>query len=396
MFNFKKDDKVLYCVATGKIKRRKLKYIWEGPYIVQTVLDNGNICIVNDDKSFIQIVNGNKLRPYGVNKFTRGDPFVEQVEDILREVESTTEEYWPNVADDYRIELTPKGKGFLPERNSEGEEIPFNQGEKIGNRARRWREAKQAKETLLLETSQYRIEVPPISKNLSKYPRERNPLERPKKGKKRMDDVRRMYKMEASKVFYAWKDYALSLERMRPFSAYNPKGKEMLSNQDLCYGNGLKRSKVARVSKRESLWEKYYYGIGEPSTSRYPDVDLYNISVINMSEEHASDVDTIEENMQHVPINIMNGSRKDINCYSISILREEDQPDDVNVMMGESVPDTHPDGCNSSGINIEGTKKGIITIHDGRIQRQWIEPKDYLKFINHPEIMANTGYHGNG
>ncbi|KAL3701750.1 hypothetical protein R1sor_019772 [Riccia sorocarpa] len=68
MFNFKKDDKVLHCVATGTIKRRKLKYIWEGPYTVLEVQGNGNICIESEDKSHIRIVNGNKLRPYGVNK----------------------------------------------------------------------------------------------------------------------------------------------------------------------------------------------------------------------------------------------------------------------------------------------------------------------------------------
>ncbi|KAL3699575.1 hypothetical protein R1sor_017597 [Riccia sorocarpa] len=181
MFNFKKDDKVLYCVATGKIKRRKLKYIWEGPYIVQTVLDNGNICIVNDDKSFIQIVNGNKLRPYGVNKFARGDPFVEQVEDILRNIESTAEEYYPEVADDYRIELTPK----------------------------------------------------------------------------------------------------------------------------------------------------------------------------DMSEEHASDDDTKKGITQHVHIKLMNRNGKDVNCYSISILPEEAQPDDVNVMPWEQLPD----GCNSSDMDNEARKE---------------------------------------
>ncbi|KAL3685682.1 hypothetical protein R1sor_003704 [Riccia sorocarpa] len=89
MFNFKKDDKVLHCVTTGKIKRRKLKYIWEGPYTVLEVLGNGNICIESDDKSYIRIVNGNKLRPYGVNKFARGDPFVEQVEDMIRDLDHT-------------------------------------------------------------------------------------------------------------------------------------------------------------------------------------------------------------------------------------------------------------------------------------------------------------------
>ncbi|KAL3691076.1 hypothetical protein R1sor_004727 [Riccia sorocarpa] len=276
MFNFKKDDKVLYCVATGKIKRRKLKYIWEGPYIVQTVLDNGNICIVNDDKSFIQIVNGNKLRPYGVNKFARGDPFVEQVEDILRDMEATAEEYYPDVADDYRIELTPK------ERNLEGEEIRSNKNEIIGNRARRWREAKQAKQTFLLEKSRYRIGAPTTSKYLNKYPEERNPLEwkKPKDEKRRMNDVRRMYRRKASKALYAWKDYALSLERMRHSFTYNPKGKEKVSNQDVYYDNVL--SKETSEARRKSLWEKYYYGTGEPSTSGYPDVDLYSISLTDL------------------------------------------------------------------------------------------------------------------
>ncbi|KAL3697281.1 hypothetical protein R1sor_011357 [Riccia sorocarpa] len=349
-------------------------------------------------------------------------------------MEATTEEYYPDVADDYRIELIPKGKyavkcysmmqeernpktgmprieefeglkkwklskvfypwkdytmGFLPERNSEGEEIPFNQGEKISNRARRWREAKHAKQKFLLEKNMYRIEVPPTSKYLNRYPGEKTPLEwkQPKEGKRIMNDRRRVYKKEASKVFYAWKDYALSLERTRYPFTYNPaKGKKKVSNQDSCYDNGLQRSKETRVSNRRSLWEKYYYGTGEPSASLYPDVDLYNISVIDMSEEHASDDDTLEGIMQHVPIKLMNRNGEDVNGYSIRILPETDQPDDVNVMMGECAPERHPDGCYSSGINIEGTRSGTITIHDARIQRKWIQQRDYRKFINHKEF----------
>ncbi|KAL3685779.1 hypothetical protein R1sor_003801 [Riccia sorocarpa] len=145
-------------------------------------------------------------------------------------MEATTEEYYPDVTDDYRIELIPKGKyavkcysmmqeernpktglpriegserlkkwkfskvfypwkdytmGFLPERTSEGEEIPFNLGEKISNRARRWREAKQAKQKILLKNNEYRIGVPPTNKYLNRYPGEKTPLEwkQPKKDK---------------------------------------------------------------------------------------------------------------------------------------------------------------------------------------------------------------------
>ncbi|KAL3680880.1 hypothetical protein R1sor_023836 [Riccia sorocarpa] len=306
----------------------------------------------------------------------RGDPFVEQVEDILRDMESTTKEYYPEVADDYRIELTPK----------EGEEIPFNQGEKISNRARRWREAKQAKQKFLLEKNKYRIGVPPTNNYLNRYPGEKNPLEwkQPKEGKRRMNDVRRMYKKETYKVFYAWKDYALSLERMRYPFTYNPeKGKKKVSNQDSCYDNGLQRSKETRVSNRRSLWEKYYYGTGEPSTSTYPDVDLYNIYVIDMSEEHASDDDTKKGIMQHVPIKLMNRNGKDVNCYIISILPEEAQPDDVNVMTWEQLPDAHPDGCYSSGMDNEGTEKGISTTHDGRVRRQWMGSEEHRRIINY-------------
>ncbi|KAL3680009.1 hypothetical protein R1sor_022965 [Riccia sorocarpa] len=55
IFNFKKDDKVLHCVATGKIKRRKLTYIWEGPFNVDEVSSNGNILISNEDKTDVRL-----------------------------------------------------------------------------------------------------------------------------------------------------------------------------------------------------------------------------------------------------------------------------------------------------------------------------------------------------
>ncbi|KAL3694202.1 hypothetical protein R1sor_007853 [Riccia sorocarpa] len=402
MFNFKKDDKVLHCVTTGKIKRRKLKYIWEGPYTVLEVLENGNICIEGEDKSHIRIVNGNKLRPYGVNKFARGDPFVEQVEDMIRDMDHTPEDHWPDDTEDYQIELTPKDKytvkcfsmmreernppewkekekqeaegfkrlnkwklskvfyhwkdytmGFLPKRNSEGEEIPFKQGEKISNRARRWREAKQAKETHLLEMSQYRIEVPPISKNLSKYPGEKYPpiWKRPRKGKWRMNDVRRKYKIEASKIFYAWKDYALSLERMRfPFSI-NPKAEEVLSNRKISFGNETKRLEEKRPANRESLWEKYYFG-KVPAASKYPkhypedkkllpnqDIHYGDRTRMMKGKRPMKDDDTYRMNEDHsyrmgTPLASTSWRHPDVNLYSISLMdiqyseEEEAQPDE--------------------------------------------------------------------
>ncbi|KAL3689879.1 hypothetical protein R1sor_016188 [Riccia sorocarpa] len=332
MFNFKKDDKVLHCVATGKIKRRKLKYIWEGPYTVLEVLGNGNICIENDDKSYIRIVNDNKLRPYGVNKFARGYLFVEQIEDMIMDIDHTPEDHWPDETEDYRIELTPKDKymvkcfsmmqevrnppewkkkekqiaegfkrlkkwklskvfyhwkdytmGFLPERNSEGEEILPNRMEKIGDRARRWK-----------EKSHHRIKAPPTNKYLSTYPGERNPPEwkRSKRGKQRRD------KMRTSEVFYAWKDYALSLDRMRPFLKYNQKGKEVLSNQSLCGEKKIERSKETRWSKRRSLWEKYYYGTGESSASQYPDVNFYSISLMEIQHSEEEEISSDKRGCQ--------------------------------------------------------------------------------------------------
>ncbi|KAL3678283.1 hypothetical protein R1sor_021239 [Riccia sorocarpa] len=86
MFNLKKDDKVLHCVTTGKIKKRKLSYIWEGPFIVREVYANGTFKISDEDQLDVRVINGNKLRPYDIRNFPRGDPFIDQVEEIIWEV----------------------------------------------------------------------------------------------------------------------------------------------------------------------------------------------------------------------------------------------------------------------------------------------------------------------
>ncbi|KAL3698780.1 hypothetical protein R1sor_012856 [Riccia sorocarpa] len=132
IFNLKKDDKVLHCVATGKIKSRKLTYIWEGPFNVDEVssngnilISNGNILISNEDKTNVRLVNGNKLRPYGTRQFLRGDPFIDQVEQIIREADNNIKASEPGIENDQlNEEVDCYCIGWTPETFND---VPYHQ-----------------------------------------------------------------------------------------------------------------------------------------------------------------------------------------------------------------------------------------------------------------------------
>ncbi|KAL3701751.1 hypothetical protein R1sor_019773 [Riccia sorocarpa] len=168
-----------------------------------------------------------------------------------------------------------------------------------------------------------------------------------------MNDVRRKYKMEASKVFYAWKDYALSLERMRfPFT-YNPKAKEVLSNRNISYGNGTAKLEEKRPANRESLWEKYYFG-KVPAASKYPkhypedkkllpnqDIRYGDRTRMMKGKRPMKDDDTYRMNEDHscrmeAPSASTSWSYPNVNLYSISLMEiqyseEEEIPSDIRV-----------------------------------------------------------------
>ncbi|KAL3683536.1 hypothetical protein R1sor_001558 [Riccia sorocarpa] len=81
---------------------------------------------------------------------------------------------------------------------------------------------------------------------------------------------------------------------MRPiFLRYNPKEKDVSSSKDICDGVGTS-GRRKRLLKEKSLMEKYHYYTEGPSSWGYPDVNLYNISMISLSEEHASNEESLE------------------------------------------------------------------------------------------------------
>ncbi|KAL3692578.1 hypothetical protein R1sor_006229 [Riccia sorocarpa] len=107
MFYLKKDDKVLHCITIGKIKKRKLSYIWEGPFIVREVYANGTFKISDEDQLDVRVINGNKLRPYDIRNFPRGDPFIDQVEEIIQEVDNQDKGPDPEEGTEVLVEKRP-------------------------------------------------------------------------------------------------------------------------------------------------------------------------------------------------------------------------------------------------------------------------------------------------